>query len=189
MKRLFIAVPIQERSRNEILQGIFADENIKKMPVRWTSFQNLHLTLQFLGDVEEKQINQIKEILNNIYLPDLDEKLVFTNVGAFPAPSTSKVIWLGIKNNDYLLRIQQYITRSLDEAGFNVDHKRFKPHLTLGRVKENLSISGSSFSYLEQLVNNMNVSDSMIDKVTLFESLLRPGGPIYTAVYEKKLNR
>ena len=187
MKRLFIAVPIQERSRNEIVQGIYADVNIKKMPVRWTAVQNLHLTLQFLGDVEEKRIIKIKEILEKIYLPTKKEKLVFKGVEAFPSSSAPRILWIGIEKNDYLLKIQQYVTRSLDEAGFTVDHKRFKPHLTLGRVRENVSLPIDAFTYLEEIRNGLNVSYSLLDRVTLFESSLRSGGPIYTAIYEKML--
>lgn len=188
MKRLFIAVPIHETSRIEIVQGILTDSNIKKMPVRWTAIQNLHLTLQFLGDIEEKDITKITAILDNINSPIKNEKLVFTKVGAFPSSSAPRILWIGIEKNDYLLKIQQYVTRSLDEAGFTVDHKRFKPHLTLGRVRENGSLPIDAFTYIEEIRNGLNVSDSSLDRVTLFESCLRPGGPIYTTVYEKMLN-
>lgn len=186
MKRLFIAVPIQEKTRTEIVQGICADETSKKMPVRWTSVQNLHLTLQFLGDTDEKRIPILKQILNRLYSPDTKDALIFTNIGAFPEMSSPRVVWIGINTNETLRKIQKQLTTDLLRNGFAADRKKFIPHLTLGRVKENVPVPANLIGHLENLRGNINVSASSLDRVTLFESQLKPGGPIYTVVYEKK---
>lgn len=188
MKRLFIAVPIQDRTRNEIVKGIFGVDAIRKMPVRWTPFQNLHLTLQFLGDVEEKRIPDLKQIMNALPQPDRPEKLVFTSIGAFPGPASPKIIWLGLEKNEYLLRMQRSLSFALSENDFPFDRKSFKPHLTLGRVRENAGFTPAGLAFMEELAGNVKISDSSLDRVTLFESILRPGGPLYTVLFEKKLN-
>lgn len=157
------------------------------MPVRWTALQNLHLTVQFLGDIEEKQIPALKQVLNTVSLSEKPEKLQFTGLGAFPDQKAPKIIWLGIEKNEYLLKIQREITKTLAEKGFPADHKRFRPHLTLGRVRDNAVITSDLFSYLQGLSERIRISDSPLDKVILYESQLRPGGPIYTSVYEKSL--
>ncbi len=185
MKRLFIALPIQEKTRTEIAQGIFADDTAKKLPVRWTSVQNLHLTLQFLGSTDEKRIPVLKQILNRLRLTGAEE-LTFTNIGAFPGTMSPRVVWIGIKANETLRNIQKQLTVDLLRNDFAADQKAFKPHLTLGRVKENVSVPADMIKYLESLRGNINVSASPLDRVTLFESQLRPGGPIYTVLYEKK---
>ena len=185
MKRLFIALPIQDKTRNEIAQGILADESTKKMPVRWTSVHNLHLTLQFLGDTDERRIPVLKQILNRLNAAG-SEELAFTNIGAFPGETSPRVIWIGIKANETLRKIQNQLTQDLLRNDFAADRKKFKPHLTLGRVKENVPVPGDMINQLEYLRGNINVSASPLDRVTLFESQLRPGGPIYTVLYEKK---
>ena len=182
MKRLFIAVSIRERTRNEIVNGIFKDEAIRKLPIRWTAYQNLHLTLQFLGDTEEKRIPELKQILNSLPQSGSPVSLSFTTIGTFPNRDSARIIWLGIKKCDYLLNTQKALTALLDEKEFPVDRKRFKPHLTLGRVRENVRITPDAFEHLEQLTQSAHISDSPIEKITLYESVLRPGGPIYTAI-------
>ena len=187
MKRLFIAVPIQEKSRNEIINAVMSDPAAKRMPVRWTALQNLHLTLQFLGDVEEKRIPDLKTILYSISISGVPGSLCFSGFGAFPDHDAPRVLWLGLKENKNLRIIQRGLTSELSEKGFNADRKKFKPHLTLGRVRENVHFGTENYAYLEQLVSEAVISDSSLDQITLFESVLRPGGPIYSVIYEKKL--
>ena len=186
MKRLFIALPILEKTRLEIVQGILADGSVKKMPVRWSSVQNLHLTLQFLGDVEEKRIPVLKQILNRLCTTGSEEYLTFTNIGAFPGTINPRVIWIGIKENDTLRKIQRHLTQVLIRNEFTADQKKFKPHLTLGRVKENAAVPADMIACLEDLRGKVDLSASPLDRVTLFESQLKPGGPVSTVLYEKK---
>ena len=187
MKRLFIAVPVEERSRTEIAARVFSDENAKKMPVRWTPVQNLHLTLQFLGDTEEKRIPVLKQILNRIPQHEIEEKLVFTDIGAFPDLSSPRIIWLGIAKNQTLLNIRKRISDDLTRNGFEFDKKGFKAHLTLGRVRDGVSVSAEQIEILKNVVDQSPISPSCFDRITLFESQLRPGGPLYTGLYDKIL--
>ncbi len=188
MKRLFIALPLQEITKNEIFHGMFSAEPIKNMPVRWTSLQNLHLTLQFLGDVDEKRIPVLKQIINRLGTSGIQDSLVFTNIGAFPSVSAPRVIWLGIKQNDLLRKMQKRLTFDLILNEFTADQKKFKPHLTLGRVKENANVSAGMISSLEGIRANLTITPSPLDRIILFESRLKPGGPEYSALYEKKFS-
>lgn len=156
------------------------------MPVRWTSVQNMHLTLQFLGDVDEKRIPVLKQILNRLGTSGTKEELTFTIVGAFPGAVNPRVIWIGIKENDTLLKIQRQMTLDLIRNDFPADKKKFKPHLTLGRVKENVPVPSDMIRQLDDLREKLDLTASPLDRVTLFESQLKPGGPIYTVLYEKK---
>ena len=157
------------------------------MAVRWTAVQNLHLTLQFLGDVEEKRISLLKQILNRVPMHTDEEKLLFTNIGAFPDLNAPRIIWLGIEKNGALLNIQKRLSDDLARNEFDFDKKRFKAHLTLGRVREGSAVNAEQMDHLKKLVENAPISPSLFEKVTLFESQLRPGGPIYTALYDKIL--
>ena len=186
MKRLFIALPIQESTRKQIT-GILTEESFRKLPVRWTSLQNLHLTLQFLGDVNEKRIPDLKQILNRIHVPGKPEPLHFTTVGSFPDSAHPRIIWLGIDRAESLIRIHQQITADLTRNGFEADRKPFKAHLTLGRIKEGCTTGNIIVSSVQKRFDTAAVDDSPMENVVLFESLLKPGSPIYTSVYTRTL--
>ena len=173
----------------QIISSFSTNEQARKLPVRWTSVQNLHLTLQFLGNVEEKRIPVLKQILNRISPPESPEELAFTGIGAFPNNASPRIIWIGIKPNEYLQKVQSLITRDLIRNGFEADRKKFKPHLTLARVKERAVLSGESLAYLEEMRAGAVIDNSPLDSVTLFESRLQPGGPVYTPLFETKLEK
>ena len=107
--------------------------------------------------------------------------------GSFPCTSSPRVIWLGIKQNDYLQKIQYRITQDLIRNGFETDRKKYQPHLTLARVKDGFELSPEYYTYLEALRSGTEIENSPLDRVTLFESRLQPGGPVYTALFEKSL--
>ena len=187
MKRLFIAVPICEKSRTDIAGKILSNTALRQMPVRWTAVQNLHLTLQFLGDTEEKRIQEIKRIMDNCRTCSEAEKLCFSSAGAFPARNSPRILWIGFMNNEYLQIIHRDLTAGLNAAGFSVDNKKFKPHLTLGRVKDQTECPPDLFTVYKNVADSAEISDSPLDRITLFESFLRPGGSVYTALYDKML--
>ncbi len=187
MKRLFIAVPIQSEAKNKITNGIISDVKIKQLPVKWTAYQNLHLTIQFLGDVDEKRIGDLKQIINRVKTPVRNEFLKFTGIDSFPGKTNPKIIYIGMDNSNYLRLIHRQISHDLLRNGFSPDRKPFKPHLTLGRVRENGEVSPSDLAYLADLFRQLDITDSLLDRIILFESVLRPAGPVYSSIYEKKL--
>lgn len=187
MKRLFIAIPIFDAARMQIVHGILNDEYARKLPVNWTSYQNLHLTIQFLGDVEEKRIPDLRNIMNNLPGPDQPQYLEFERFGAFPNMKSPRVLLYHMKENEYLRKMHKELTGSLKKSGFAPDQKPFKPHLTLGRVRRNVEIPESAMNTMTQIASGHAIEKSPVDRICLFESLLRPNGPIYTVLYEKKL--
>lgn len=188
MKRLFIAIPVSERSKEQIISGLLSNNYVKTLPVRWSKPQNLHLTLQFLGETEEKRISELRQIINRIQPPQCHEELLFSNIGAFPDTEAPKVVWLGINKNEYLLELQQYISDELIKNRFSFDRKKFRAHLTLGRVKGMAIFPSNAVERLNEIRSSINIDNSAMDKIILYESLLRPNGPIYNSIYEKRLN-
>ncbi len=187
MKRLFIAIPIQDESRIQITRTFLLDEAAKHMPVRWTAIQNLHLTLQFLGDINESRIPDLKQILNRIVVKDHPIFLRFSDFGAFPNLKQPRILWLGIEKTDHLNMIHSHIIDDLERNGFEVDRKPFTAHLTLGRIREGQYVSPKEIDYLKEISKRQKINDSLWDRIILFESQLRPSGPVYIPIYEKKL--
>lgn len=187
MKRLFIALPIAGASRSAIFRGIISAPALRDLPISHIGYANLHLTLQFLGDTDEKRIPGLKRIIDGLAAPETPQSICFTTAGCFPNRAEPRVLWLGIEENAYLQKVQRDLTQGLSEAGFDVDRKRFKAHLTLGRVRQGASFPTDGFAHLEKAVSAVTVPDSPIECLTLFESKLQPGGSVYTVLYERNL--
>ena len=187
MKRLFIAVPIAEALRGCVSRIISGDEGLRRMPVRWTPAGNLHLTVQFLGDVEEKRIPTLKAILDRLSIHIDPGVLRISGAGAFPNKKDPSILWLGFEENPALPGIRKQIDEALTRAAFEIDRKPFRAHLTLGRVQRDRHLTAEELRHFETAFKADLFPDSPLDHVTLFESRLRPGGPIYTGLYEKVL--
>ncbi len=186
MKRLFIAIPIQSESKDKI-KGLLSDTRLNHLPVKWTAYQNLHLTIQFLGDVDEKRIGDLKQMMVRIKEPVRNEFVKFTEIGSFPGGTNPKIIYLGIDKPEFLQKIHQQISRDLAKNGFIPDRKPFKPHLTLARVKEYGVVSTEDLFYLTEKFKHDPIAASPLDRIILFESTLKPSGPVYSSLYEKSL--
>lgn len=125
--RLFISINFDARTKENILA---AQRKLKTMGRgRFTSPDNLHLTLAFFGEVAEERVPELKALMAGIDVPKM--KLTFSEVGAFR--NESELWWIGIKQNEQLSALQLELARKLKEAGFPVDGKRFRPHITLAR--------------------------------------------------------
>ena len=137
--RLFIATPISPEVENELAQIISSLKNAGG-PVKWVEPQNIHLTLKFLGDTDEKLIPQIKNIIDNIASHYEAVTTVLNFLGAFPNLSRPRVYWIDLKGGDYLGQIAAEFDDAVHVLGFEKENRPFKSHLTLGRVKfpENL---------------------------------------------------
>ena len=125
--RLFIAINFDHNTKQKILE---VQSHLKaKGKGRFTTEENLHLTLAFLGETKEECLPELKALLDSIPVPEMN--LIFSSIGCFR--NDSELWWIGIKDNSSLISLQKGITEKLREKGFWFDSKRFKPHITLAR--------------------------------------------------------
>ncbi len=105
--------------------------------VRWVGPQAFHLTLAFLGEVGETARWAVETALEGGLRAKSAPRLVLSGLGAFPSRSHPRVIWIGVNEAQGTLEIlAQAVRAAVRAAGLEVDDKRFAPHLTLGRVRE-----------------------------------------------------
>jgi len=183
LKRLFIAIDPEPA----LLDTIFRLTSTLKREypikgVRYTAPQNLHLTLLFLGDIDETLIPQIGEKLERICRNFTEFDLEFSNLGAFPSQRNPRIIWLGVKHPEPVTALAKAI---IHDTGLVAEPEKagFTPHLTLGRVGESArGASTEMFSRLFAKYGNTNVGSTRIREVLLYQSTLKPGGPIYTVL-------
>jgi len=190
LKRLFIAIDPEPAMLDTIFRLI---SNIKReypIPgIRYTAPQNLHLTLQFLGDTDELLIPKIGTKLGKIcqYFTQFD--LEFAELGAFPSRRNPRILWLGVKNPQPVIALAKAII--LDSGLVSEpDQTQFSPHLTLGRVAEDARGSSSeTFSRLFSKLGNFKAGSTRIREVLLYQSVLKPDGPEYTVLSRHPLKK
>ena len=179
-QRLFVAVEVDSdvRARLVEVQRILATSGAN---VKWVEFENIHLTLKFIGEVDATVTHKIGEIVGEAARQVPPFSYSVDGLGTFPEKGPPRVVWAGVgKGAEPLVRLFQLLNRSLVSYGVAFERRRFVPHITLGRVRS--KTGGSSLrSAVEQFADrHFGIVD--VDRVLLFESRLTKSGPIYTPV-------
>lgn len=180
MIRAFIAIDIPEDVRAAIGE---AQTQLKQTQVgakiSWAKVANLHLTLQFLGDVEEAVLDKIKSALPSVAARHQPFELMVHGAGAFPNEKKARVIWVGCDDAGGRLKaLARAVQEAMQPLGFEPEHREFSAHLTLGRVKfprHDLALT----SALDSL-KNTGFGTLRVQAIHLVESQLHPEGSIYT---------
>ena len=187
--RIFVAftVPDVQRTRLGRLQGLIAPE----MPnARWVAPEMFHVTLAFLGDVPDVDLNTVCRAVASACEGFPPFTVNLQSLGAFPDPARPRVAWVGLTGPgmETLGGLQRSIVEAVGEAGFPPEDDRFTPHLTLGYVKnkkgEPLDISPLIPHYRTWSAGNFAVNE-----VVTFASTLTPEGPAYMALAHAPLRR
>ncbi|MBF0542755.1 MAG: RNA 2',3'-cyclic phosphodiesterase [Nitrospirae bacterium] len=138
MVRSFIAVNLTKELKTKIANDISCIKYLKG--IKWISPENLHITLKFLGDISVEDINGIKQILSDIASKTQPFEISLNRIGCFPNIKHPNVVWIGINDNGRLSDIFRDIDYRLSEIDIKKDDRSFSPHLTIGRIKDNIKI-------------------------------------------------
>jgi 2'-5' RNA ligase len=128
MPRLFISIDLPENVRDDI------GDIYEAIPgARWTPENQLHLTLRFIGDVDELTAEKINSVLRTIKFESFTMQIKST--GFFPPRNEPKILWCGIAQNEELTRLRKRVERALvSEAKLPPDKQKFHPHITVARL-------------------------------------------------------
>lgn len=183
--RLFIAVNFPPAVRSELgdLVRTLADAGL---PVRWTPEDNFHLTLRFLGDRSEEDVEVLRRILLEVAAEAEPFDVGFGPVGAFPSPRRPRVIWISVDAGPRLRLLRDELERRLAAAGFGRDDRSFRPHVTLGRARKDAS--PGAFRGFVSLAGDLDLDTSVsVDTVHLVRSHRGPDGSRYEPLFEARL--
>ncbi|HYC32955.1 MAG TPA: RNA 2',3'-cyclic phosphodiesterase [Gemmatimonadales bacterium] len=133
--RLFAALPLPSPARDEVT-GVLGRLRAGPLPVRWVSGDGLHLTLKFYGEVSADRLDVIAEAVRAAGEGGEALPLRLTELGAFPSPSRARVVWVGVEAPPALELLQDRLERRSEAIGFEPEGVPFRPHVTLGRVRE-----------------------------------------------------
>lgn len=179
MLRLFVGIDVPYDSKVDLLMKAVMSSRADLKPVEP---ENLHLTLLFIGEVQDALLGDIKEAVSLVKFPSFNVRL--SGLGAFPSPFRPRVIWIGIKEGaEVLTDIHNQLVKSLKSRGVKPqDEKEFQPHLTLARVK-------GTYGSLPQVImsyQDYEVGTISVNSIKLYKSTLTPKGPIYEVLHEVK---
>ncbi len=181
--RLFIACDMPEvlRKKAVTLQKFIGDEHAR---IKWVEPENIHLTLKFLGEVEDSQVEALKDALGGIRSEAFDCSA--SGFGVFPSDSYIRVLWMGLEPAGKISELHEKIDDVMSPLGFKPD-RSFRAHVTLGRVRSVTDKQG-----LIGRVREMGDKDKeagpggngkcRIDSFMLKKSTLTPKGPVYEDV-------
>jgi 2'-5' RNA ligase len=184
--RLFIAVDLQEEARQraagiaDTLGRILrARDPTSRSAITWVRPDRLHLTLRFLGDVDDARAADLAARFGeSLATPAFDIEV--SGIGIFPEVGPPRVIWLGVSAGAGALHVLcGEVNARLEAWGFGRDDRPFLAHLTLGRVRRTLDWTA------RRAVADAPGGDpaiSRVDRVVLYQSRLATSGPIYSAL-------
>ncbi|MDP1809109.1 MAG: RNA 2',3'-cyclic phosphodiesterase [Actinomycetota bacterium] len=183
MKRLFVAIELSPQVKAIAAEAKALLEQDGK-EARWVAPDNVHLTLRFLGDCPDEQVEPIIASLRQA----LTDRVVFhcetTSFGTFPGGKQARILWLGVEAVPELMQLYDYVSSALHDLGFDPEKRPFRPHLTLARLKRPRLIDiGFTDSKIDakQLIN--------VEAVTLFAAHLAATGAVYESLAKIDLKR
>ena len=146
--------------------------------IKWVSGTNLHITLLYLGNINNNSINKIIDRINKVTLVNKIE-ISIEGTGVYPSESVPRVFWLDIKKGRYeLIALQEQLNGLVGQYRSNKENKIYNPHITIGRsINEYNNDDINISNYLNSFYNPINID---VNSIYLYKSKLGPKGPIYT---------
>ena len=182
--RAFVAIDLDPGIRGAV-QALIGRLEATRADVRWAGPAGLHLTLKFLGEIDEAAFKRAQAVLGRVASRHRAFPLVAQGTGVFPGERNPRVLWIGFAAEPGLAALQDELERTLETEGFPREDRPFRPHLTLGRVKGPVRIADALAELLrrrDEVFGRMTA-----DSIALFESRLGPAGADYRIVAEARL--
>lgn len=165
--RLFFALELNDLARRELdsLQRRLLRNHAN---VQWVKPENLHLTLKFLGEVEENRLPELRQAAEEAAASFSPFLISLEGVGAFPGARHPRVIWVDIQEGrETVVRLARALEEACGRLGFPPEERPFSAHITLGRTRALDSLSAPAFKSNEPI---------RVDRLVLFQSKLSPHG-------------
>jgi 2'-5' RNA ligase len=183
--RTFIAIEIPEEMKRAIAE-VQAQLKVSGADANWTRPEGIHLTLKFLGEVPEENVSEITAALVSAAEGRGRFHLQAAGTGVFPNEKAPRVVWIGISGElDKLMGLQISVEEQMVRLGFQQEDRRFKPHLTLGRIKH-LPSYGSWMHALKG-VRDIELPGFDATAISLMKSELGQTGAVYTEIGRAEL--
>ncbi len=175
--RTFISVVLSDEIKGKLGEVI---ESLRETDagVRYVKPENAHLTLRFLGYVNESKVEDIKIALGTALQGIKPFDVSFLGIGAFPNVNVPKVVWAGIREGrETLHEIRDRLEENLSKIGIEKERRQYHSHLTVGRVKSERG-RDKLVSWLKSNAE-LEIGSMKVSEIILMESMLKKEGPEY----------
>jgi len=185
--RTFIALEISGRTQEALRCAQKAMGRLAG--VRWAEASDIHLTLKFIGEIEDSKIPAVFDVMRSVAGTSGPIEFAVRGLGWFPPGRKPRVIWAGVEGNTAALaEIARRLNEGLAQLGVPPETRSFKPHLTLARARG--TIDADAIQEAIDRVRKPEFGREFAEELVLFMSTLRPTGAEYTRMgaiaFEKK---
>ena len=186
--RLFIAVDLSPQAR-AVLPDMQARLQHRRLPVRWVDPNGAHVTLKYLGVVEQGQVDLLAAHLAAIAAQHQPFTLRTGMLGAFPDLQRARVVWLAVDGDRAALgHLRDDVEHTIAPLGFPTEDRPFAPHLTLGRTHKD--VTAQDRAVVGRAIREQAAPDAVawaVDEIVLFRSDSGPAGTRYTPLVQAAL--
>lgn len=185
--RLFIAFKLSKEQQHAV--GVMQSRLKDYMKgVKWVRPENMHLTLKFLGETDSYNVGSIKAALEKAAITFDPFQYAFRGTGVFPHPGKPRVLWLGMqKGRKETAEIAEKVEYHLTEIGYAKEYRKFYPHLTLGRLRNQIDKQVLN-RFLEE-EKNFTTPLAEVDEIVLYQSILDSNGARYKEIFKSILQK
>jgi 2'-5' RNA ligase len=178
--RTFVAIELPAEVRKRACQLIDSLRRSSETDVRWVTPDQLHWTLKFLGDVDLLEIPEICRRLTQAVAPLAPFDVRARGAGAFPDALHPRTVWIGMREGlEPMIALHAAVENVLVDLGFRQEQRRFRPHITLGRVRNSAAGGPEEFAQRLREFADFDAGISSVFEVAVFSSQPSPKGPIY----------
>jgi 2'-5' RNA ligase len=184
--RTFIAVDPGKPIRDRL---VALQENLAKAgtEVKWVESENLHVTLLFLGEVDERSVPEVCRVVAESTQRQVPFLMTVEKAGCFPTPRRPRVLWVGVgEGAQPLCAVHDALEPPLLDLGcYRREERQFSPHITLGRVKSDRPTEQLAAALAKQA--GWKGGEVPVREILIMSSELTPKGPLYTVLSRAKL--
>ena len=179
--RVFVGIKL-DRTAVDNLTTVLKPFRKIAAPIKWTKTENIHLTLKFIGDVEQEDYQSIQQVLSTDNYPVSEFPVRISGIGKFGRGQELNILWAGIEPSSPLESLYREIEDRLAGIRIPKETRPFKPHITLARNKKNIDVK----PYLRLIDQHRDtfISVTAVKSCQRFKSDLSPAGPTYTILKE-----
>jgi RNA 2',3'-cyclic 3'-phosphodiesterase len=184
--RVFVAVDVSEEVREQAARRIeFLRSRFPDLRVGWDKPEKLHLTLKFLGEIDENQLQNLITATEKAVQNTSQFNLTVENTGVFPPKGRARVLWLDVTNGkEHLLELNKWLEDECFAVGFERTEQQFTPHLTIARLREPHK---SAELVKLHIATQFPAKTYKVNEVKIIKSELSPHGSRYTVIKQVKL--
>lgn len=186
--RTFVAVDV-DASVRAVAADLIGELSAVGADVKWVDPDKLHLTLKFLGDVDSREIHHVCQAVSEVAAETKPFEFEVRGAGAFPNVKRPRTIWLGAGPGEAQMgRLAERVESALETIGYRREARRFKPHLTIGRVRRGGAAVAELGSRLDDYAD-FEIGRTTVNEVVIYSSELTSSGPNYEVLGRAPLSR